>query len=220
MCIRDRYWWRLGGQYWSWWHSYTSFFREVCDLELKGDLNKRDADYIDAESAGYWYPYPEFCIVSERHTEIYRDAQGRLHNPNGPAISWSREWHVYAIRGVRVEKDLVTDPLWLTADRIDKETNAEIRRIMLDRYGAARYLQERNARKIHEDEWGVLFRLDLPGDVEPLQVVKVVNSTPEADGSGFKDYWLRCPPSCKTAHEAVAWTFGETIKTYGPTVQT
>ena len=50
-------------------------------------------------------------------------------------------------------------------------------------------------------------------------MVKVVNSTPEADGS-FKDYWLRVPPTITTAHAAVAWSFSETPASYAPEVQT
>jgi hypothetical protein len=47
----------------------------------------------------------------------------------------------------------------------------------------------------------------------------VINSTPEPDGR-FKRYWLRVPPDTKTAHEAVAWTFGVPAKDYSPTVET
>jgi hypothetical protein len=48
-------------------------------------------------------------------------------------------------------------------------------------------------------------------------VVKVVNSTPEPDGS-FKDYLLRVPPDIRTPREAVAWTFA--TDDYRPAVQT
>lgn len=50
-------------------------------------------------------------------------------------------------------------------------------------------------------------------------MVKVVNSTPEPDGS-YKDYFLRVPPTITTAHEAVAWTFGKTAETYAPAIET
>ena len=50
-------------------------------------------------------------------------------------------------------------------------------------------------------------------------MVKVVNSTPEPDGS-FKDYFLRVPPDMQTAHQAVAWTFDKTVATYQPVLQT
>ena len=50
-------------------------------------------------------------------------------------------------------------------------------------------------------------------------MVKVVNSTAEADGS-FKDYFLRVPTTITSAREAVAWTFGKAADEYAPEVQT
>ena len=55
-------------------------------------------------------------------------------------------------------------------------------------------------------------------------MVKVVNSTPEPDGS-FKDYFIRVPPAFgdgqHTARSAVAWTFEESDEAdYAPLVET
>jgi hypothetical protein len=76
---------------------------------------------------------------------------------------------------------------------------------MIERYGQARYLLDSGATEIHRDDFGTLYRKTIPGD-ESLMMVKVVNSTPEPDGS-FKDYFLRVPPTMARAREAVAWTF-------------
>jgi hypothetical protein len=119
---------------------------------------------------------------------------------------------------VRVPAWIIEHPELLTVAGIDKERNTEVRRVMVERYGQARYLVDSGAKEIHRDDWGVLYGKDIPGD-EPLVMVKVVNSTPEPTGE-FKDYWLRVPPTCRTAHEAIAWTFGETPSTYQPQVQT
>jgi hypothetical protein len=68
---------------------------------------------------------------------------------------------------------------------------------------------------------------------EPLVMVKVVNSTPEMDGS-FKDYFIRVDPNCRpmlddnkfgdpqelTARNAVASTFGKKGEEYDPVFQT
>ena len=59
---------------------------------------------------------------------------------------------------------------------------------------------------IHSDELGDLYRADVPDD-EPLVMVRVLNSTPEPDGT-YKPYWLRVPPGMTRASDAVAWTFG------------
>ena len=50
-------------------------------------------------------------------------------------------------------------------------------------------------------------------------MVEVVNSTPEPDGTR-KTYFLRVPPTTRTAREAVAWTFGLRADAYRPAVET
>jgi hypothetical protein len=103
---------------------------------------------------------------------------------------------------------------------------------MIDRYGPAQYLVDSGAKKIQQDEWGALYRKEVPGD-EPILMVKVINSTAEPDGT-FKDYWLRVHPDCRpllangqfgepqalTARNAVASTFGLIGADYAPLVQT
>jgi hypothetical protein len=109
-------------------------------------------------------------------------------------------------------------PESILVKHIEDEQNAEVRRVMIELFGQERYLAESKAEEIQRDDYGTLYRKDIPGD-EPLVMVKVVNATPEPDGS-FKDYFLRVPPTMATAHEAVAWTFEKTPNTYRPVLQT
>jgi hypothetical protein len=117
-----------------------------------------------------------------------------------------------------IPSDLAAELPTLTADRISAESNAELRRVMLEHFGYDRYLREAGARTLHQDETGTLWYLALPGD-EPLVMVEVVNATPEPDGTS-RVYWLRVPPTTRTAREGVAWTFGLTADEYQPMVQT
>ena len=50
-------------------------------------------------------------------------------------------------------------------------------------------------------------------------MVEVVNSTPEPDGSR-RTYFLRVPPTTRTATAAVAWTFGMRESEYAPARET
>ncbi|MGH9553254.1 MAG: DUF6745 domain-containing protein [Terriglobales bacterium] len=50
-------------------------------------------------------------------------------------------------------------------------------------------------------------------------MVRVINSTPEPDGS-YKHYFLRVPPEITTAKSAVAWTFDIDADKYSPRRQT
>ena len=126
---------------------------------------------------------------------------------------------MWAVHGVRVPRKVVEAPETLTVQEIASEPNAEVRRIMLDRYGPDRYLRESGAQLVDDDpKCGRLWRTEL-GDDEPLCMVEVKNSTPEPDGS-TKTYWLRVPPGYKRARSAVAWTFDMPAGKYRPKVET
>ena len=85
---------------------------------------------------------------------------------------------------------------------------------MIELFGQEKFLRDSGAKEVHKDEFGTLYRKELLDD-EPLVMVKVKNATPESDGQ-FKDYFLRVPPQMKTAHQAVAWTFGKESTAYVP----
>lgn len=196
-----------------------SFLQQVCGLELPGDIGARAKAYQDsASSACYWWPNSRFLMVSERPKEIHTiQVQPRgwgshvLHNEDGPAIAWET-WGLYAIRGVRVPEKVVMSPDSITAADITTEPNAEVRRVMLERVGLDRYIADAGARKVHTDDWGVLYTLPAAADGDDaLWVVKVTNSTPEPDGT-YKDYFLsvRDPQQTygeRTARAAVASTW-------------
>jgi hypothetical protein len=141
-----------------------------------------------------------------------------LHRADGPALLFPDGFGLRAWRGTLVPDDLAARLSRLTAADVAAEPNAEIRRVMLEHYGDERYLRESGARRVGSDAYGTLWQLQLPGD-EPLTMVEAVHATPEPDGT-VRTYWLRVPPATRTAHEAVAWTFGLTTGEYHPSVQT
>ena len=168
---------------------------------------------------GLWFFfYTETEIVWFSQPVIRKDAQNRPHSERGPAFKFLglREyfWHGVFIADSRV----VDAPETLSATEIESEKNAEVRRVMIERFGQARFLLESGAKEIHRDDFGSLFLKEVPGD-EPLVMVKVVNSTPEPDGQ-FKDYFLRVPPTMQRARQAVAWTFNLEENDYDPCLQT
>jgi hypothetical protein len=130
----------------------------------------------------------------------------RLHCEEGPAVAWPGAARYWFWRGVQVPQKVIESPKLLTPEEISTETNVEVRRVMIERVGADRYLRDAGAELVQQDDYGKLWRLEFDDD-EPLQMVEVVNSTPEPGGSR-KTYFLRVPPRYKTARGAVAWTFG------------
>jgi hypothetical protein len=95
---------------------------------------------------------------------------------------------------------------------------------MIERYGQSKFLIDSGAKEISRDDWGILYRKDIDND-ESLVMVKVVNSSPEPDGT-FRDYFLRVHPELRilsdrlgdpqplTPLNAIASTFGLTGEEY------
>jgi hypothetical protein len=122
---------------------------------------------------------------------------------------------------------VIEQPASITVAEIDAEQNAEVRRVMMERFGMARFIRESGAAVLdHDERWGTLYRREIAGD-EPLVMVEVINRSPEPDGS-FRRYTLRVAPDCRplfadgtrgdpqplTALAAVASTFGMTGAEY------
>jgi hypothetical protein len=172
-----------------------------------------------AKSAGWWWPFTDAVILTERPELIERDMQGRLHAERGPAIRYRDGWSIYVWHGVRVPASIIEHPETITAKAITAESNAEIRRVMVTRMGAERYVAELGVRRTQADDYGELYRVSRPDDSD-LVLVKVQNSTPEPDGH-FKDYFLRVHPDCQSAREGIAWSFAkDTASAYEPAVET
>jgi hypothetical protein len=187
----------------SWLSLYDYFHREVgIDLSKLQGLNEI------AENCGWWAPYEKVVIFQHRPEEIHLNERNVLHNPNGPALAYRggvvKLWYY---NGVAVNEKIITKNF--TWQDIDKENNLEVRRVMVEIYGQAKYILDSGATIVSQDDYGTLYKKEQGAD-EPIYMVKVVNSTPEPDGT-FKDYFIRVDPKAyggiKTAQAAVASTW-------------
>jgi len=216
------------GSHESSWLSFYDYFRD--HFPNIAPFKKLDGLMNLSKSCGWIYPGKNICIASERHSILNRDEEGRLHSLTEPAVGYPDGWNIYAVHGVRVPEYIIMNPESITIDKIKEENNAEIRRIMVDKIGFQRYIEESGLKSIHKDEYGELYKSELEDD-EPLVVVKVINSTAEPDGT-FKEYFLRVPPNedkdpfkiikgdTIRARQAIAWTFKKQEFEYCPSIET
>lgn len=171
------------------------------------------APFLDATEAGLWVFWVlEREVLAVPRPGIRTDEAERLHCEDGPAVCWPQGAQYWFWRGVQVSERLITRPRSYTPAEIQSERNIELRRAMMERYGQEAFLLESGALEMHRDDFGVLYRLPFADD-EPLVMVKVVNATPEPDGT-YKDYFLRVPPNMSRARQAVAWTFNLSEQEY------
>ena len=161
--------------------AYYAAMRDVVGLHLT-QFQAYAAWEACAREGAFRIMHEEFCMVSDFPAEIHVDDQNRPHNDTGPSHRWRDGWSLYHVHGVRVPADVVESPHLITVERIANEENAEVRRVMIDRYGAARYLLDSGAKVIARDDYGVLYRQEVPQD-ETIVMVRVLNTTPEPAGS-------------------------------------
>ena len=240
--LSQTYYRYMGGQFWvgyGWYGYWTSpsmlsYFRDVCGLDFGDKTEIVDAIIALGESCCWWWPHKEFAMASDRPAAIHRDERGRLHNESGHAIAFRDGTGVYSWHGVRVPAEIIIHPENITPKHIDDERNAEVRRVMLERFTLARYVTEGGAEVLHEDEhtarvpeWDEtgknpklvavrefktprrLLRKQLPeGD---LLMIQLTNSSPEPDGT-HKQYLLCCHPQLRPMPRRKGGPFGEPQK--------
>ena len=174
---------------------------------------------VDAYEAGLGF----FWVLADWVIAVPRPAlsvvDGVLHNAEGPAVSWPDGERYWFWHGLRVPRRVVEEPERLDVADVHNELNVEVRSVMLERMGFDRYLREGGGRLIAKDGYGRLWRCrPMPLDDEQLVFVEVENATREPDGTARR-YFLRVPPTVRTPHEAVAWTFGLSPSWYAPSIE-
>lgn len=235
----------FSGQQEAYWVAFYAFSRDVLGVEY---ARSKDLDlWVEvSKSCGWFWPFEGLCIVANRPEVVKWEpgrAPERLHCVDGPALRFRDGWAVHALRGVRVPGELIDDPAKLTASRIDAEANAEVRRVLVEQYGLAKYILDSGAVVVDEDvefngQPRRLLRKPASGGAPDLLMVECRNATPEPDGTR-KTYFLHVEPTLRpmrrradgtcevfgeaqapTCHNAVASTFGRRGECYGPVVQT
>lgn len=108
-------------------------------------------------------------------------------------------------RSVPVDERIAFRPETLTVDEILAESNAELLRIMLERFGFERFMCEVKAEILDEDRDPAgkrqLLRVPLENDEDLVCVSVYCPST-------FRRYFLRVPPTMQSCRQAIAWTAG------------
>jgi len=229
------------GQHDANWLAFYDYFREVCGLS--GQTKILEGLTLLAQHAGWFLPHEKICWVSERHSILHRDDQGRLHCEDGPALGYPDKFSIWAWHGVKVLQHVIEAPESITIDQVRQEENAEVRRVMIERMGWDRFCSQAKMRVIHTDTLKARFPT-LPvsetvhADMRAITKYRAGVETAELlESEEFKDfddrplkfvrvtdpstaekYLIRVWPHNKRAYEAVAQTFGLTEQVYKSSV--
>jgi hypothetical protein len=182
---------------WSGFLSYATAFRDTGWLDLPEHALL--AHMEDAAEGGFRVMHEEFCLVCDNPEILLKDAQNQPHCEDGPSHRWRDGWSLWHIHGVCVTEQIVLRPETLTLDQIDKEENAEVRRVMVDRYGTQKYLSESGAKLLHADVWHGLPR----GLIEDKHGQRYLYGSDNSTGRIYAMPVDSEAKTCKQAHESI-----------------
>lgn len=170
-----------------------------------------------ATSTGWWWPFDDVCVMSERPTVVHTEPtpsgthdQCRLHHDDRPALEFADGTVVYAIHGTLIPEWAFVDP---TPERIASERNVEVRRTAIERLGWEHFLLTAGVHLVDQGpdpgNPGHSLRLySTPaGWRTNAKLLLAVNGSRERDGTRHR-YGLQVPGWLHTALDAAAWTYG------------
>jgi len=190
--------------YMRWLDLITLFNYEMCNTIFGCNLHLSLMDALRdmATQTIWWIPLENKCLVADRHTALHVDAEGEPHCEDEAAIGFPDGWGVYAWHGTHVPEHVILRSQDITSETIMSEWNAEVARVMLERYGQDNFIRDGGFTIQQSDDYGDLYRVEFDSGDEPIVAVHV------QDASTDRDYFLYVPPHIRTAHEGVAWSFG------------
>jgi hypothetical protein len=182
------------------WFSFYNYFQEVKGLECVDKLQP----LMDLSKHCGWVSFYDNCVVLQERPEIIKfDDQKRLHCEDGPSICYRDGYSVYSWHGVRIPSEWIEHKANLTPKIALSWENIEQRRCACEIIGWAKILRELNSKVIDTDDdpmIGSLLEVNIP-DIGREKFLQVLCGT-------GRTFAIPVPPTCKTALEANAWTFG------------
>ncbi len=160
---------------------------------------------ILAKQVGWAWLYEDgFAVLTEPHGPPDIDDGGHFHNPERPAIEYPDGFGACALWGFEVPRVCVEFPEEVPIAAIRTTRNAELRRILLKRYGEDRYDANLAARLIDVDTVPVQASASEAGSITRALVEDVDGNRylVASDGSTRRVYYMRVPSSCNDCREA------------------
>lgn len=150
--------------------------------------------------------------VHEGGTSSWRRSK---RSPWSAALHWLDEASPTASLIDLAPADGIAD--WLLAKCLARVPDPALRTPALKAFGMDRAIAALRLCPVQEDSRGRLFQI---GPRDAPSVFVLVNDH-VVDSNGFAlAHWISVPPHVATAHEAVAWTFGMTERTFYPARET
>jgi hypothetical protein len=202
--------WVQGVLYGQHWAGYYSYFAAMEAIGVTG-LEPIRGQQLVARSAGWWWAYRNVAIITERPSQLRRDANGDLHSADGMALTYPDGWGFWAWHGRRVPQWVIEAP---DVEKIAAEPNVEVRRCAIESLGWEVFAREAQLALAGSapDPGNPGFDIELYDVPERLwgsrvRLLLCTNGSAERDGTRRR-YGLTTPAEIDSPLEAAGWTYG------------
>lgn len=166
-----------------------------------------------ARSCGWWWPYRNRCVISERPESVVMQStlggfEHRLHNDTGPALRFRDGWEVYAWEGTRVPRGFI-ETVWSVAG-ILAEPRLDVRICAIKRMGWATFMARASfpltCPTVTESDGDTLTLYDVPERLFGVPARMLVWIEHKRDAQGHQPLFAcAVPPGMTDPVEAVEW---------------
>jgi len=191
------------------WIAFLKFGQDHMGIDYGEEKRELlDIWYEIALSCGWWFVIDqETCIICDRPCEVHLDEQHRLHNEKGWAIKYRDGFGVCVYNGIFIPEDsewFIFNADQITVDKINKENNPHVRRIMVEIMGTDVYLDKMEMELVAADYIKVSYQEDAPSMPRFLMRSKLDQSQylVGTDGSTQRVYMMPVDPDTSTCEEA------------------
>jgi len=187
-------WPYLDGQFWASYVAYVKFMQYIGMV-----IDTRIDIFEDQLQFGLVFTLDNFCIISDRMSECYRNANG-LHRDGGPAVSYLDGTKIWCLNGVNVPQWLAENPVnKIDISEFAKIQNAEVRREFIRKIGVERICMELGSVVIDKKDEYELHEIDLGGTTGKWPYLKMLNPS-------IGTWHMECvDQSCRTVDDAIKW---------------
>ena len=123
-----------------------------------------------SRSCGWWYPFDQFCIITDRPSVISLDENGGLHSESGPALSYRDGIKYHSWHGTMVPPHWIESKDTLDPTEVLRTENVEQRAAGAAIIGWPKMADKLNRKIVDGDpstDIGALVELTLPGLPDP-----------------------------------------------------
>jgi len=178
------------------------------------------AGLLDVRRALVWVPYAWLTVVLEPPAHLFTERAGRrlrLHRDDGPAVVWPDGQVEFYLHGVAIPAELAArEP---TVRELHTQRSTEVRRVLIEREGWARYVERAALRLISAapDPGNPGRQLRLyrapPGVFDSGRLLLMANGSPDRCGR-VRYYGELVPDGLDDPVEAAAWQYGVPADVY------